>query len=105
MRLSKILGAACAMTGLLVAVGASAGGENYSVAGGGGKVTVTSKAPWHVNKDFPWKAKCGGTVLDKSKFSFTETSAAVSGGTGSCELKGALCSGDKCEPFTTTVSF
>ena len=104
MRLPKILGAACAISGLLVAFGASAGGENYSVASGGGKVTVTPKGAWHINKDFPWKLKCGGTTLDKSKFSLSETSASVSGGSGACELKGALCSGDKCEPFSANVS-
>lgn len=103
MRVSKILGAAVAMAGILVVVGASAGGENFSVAAGGGKATITPKSPWHVNKDFPWKATCGGTVVDKSKFTLSDTSASFSG-SGSCEIKGALCSGDKCEPFKTTAN-
>lgn len=104
MRVSKILGVACAITGLVVAVGAGAASE-YSVASSGGKVTVTATAPWHINEDFPWKAKCGGTTLDKSKFTLSKTSASVSGGSGTCELKGAVCSGPQCMPFTTNVTF
>ena len=104
MRLAKILGAACAMSALFVAVGASADGDHYSVAAGGGKLTVTTKGGFHINKEYPWSLSCGGTKLDKSKFTLGETSATVSGGSGACELKGAVCSGPACEPFKASVS-
>lgn len=104
MRLSKILGAAFAISGLFVAMGASADSDHYSVAAGGGKLTVTTKGGFHVNKDYPWSLKCGGTTIDKSKFTLGETSATVSGGSGACELKGAVCNGPACEPFKASVN-
>lgn len=103
MRLSKILGTACAVAGLLVAVGASAGGEHYAVAAAGGSVTVTPVGDWHINKTYPWKLTCGSNVI--TKFELSDTAAKASGGSGSCELKGAMCSKDSCEPFKAPVSF
>lgn len=104
MRLSKILGTACAVAGLFVAVGASAGGEHYAVAtGAGGSVTVTPVGEWHVNKAFPWKLTCGSNVI--TKFELSDAAAKASGGSGACELKGAMCSKDSCEPFKAPVSF
>ena len=104
MRLSKILGAACAISGLLIAAGASADGDGYSVAAGGGKATVTPVGGHHINKEFPWKLTCGATVLDKAKFTIGDTSASVSGGSGACVLKGAVCKADACKPFTANIS-
>ncbi|HQY62488.1 MAG: hypothetical protein IPF92_03710 [Myxococcales bacterium] len=103
MRLSKILGTACAVAGLLVAAGASAGGEHYKVATAGGSLTVTPVGEWHVNKAFPWKLTCGSHVI--TSFELSDAAAKASGGSGACELKGAMCSKDSCEPFKAAVNF
>jgi hypothetical protein len=86
-------------------VGASAGADEqaYTVAAGAGKVTVSAVGHWHVNKEYPWKLKCADTVLAKDKFTLAETTATVSGGKGECELKGGVCSGDKCKNFSEKV--
>ncbi len=86
-------------------VGASAGADEqtYKVAAGAGKVTVSTVGNWHVNKEYPWKLKCADATLAKDKFTLAETTATVVGGKGECELKGGVCSGDKCQNFAEKV--
>ncbi len=74
--------------------------EEFDVKTDGGKVVVTTKGTWHINKDYPWKLKVGDKVLDKSKFKIEEKSATVAGAPhGAATLSGAVCSGDQCKPF------
>ena len=62
-------------------------------------------AGWHINKDFPWKLVVGDTKLDKSKFTFEETTAKLTGAPkGAGKLKGAVCSKDQCHPFEKDVT-
>jgi hypothetical protein len=93
---------ACAAAALFVQVASA--DEQFDVTGGKGEVTVQAKGHWHVNKDYPWKAVVGDKTFDKSKFSFTETSAKLSGvPQGKAQLKGAVCDGPQCMPFTKEV--
>jgi hypothetical protein len=74
--------------------------EEFDVSVAGGKVTVVTKGPWHINKDYPWKIVAGDAKLDKSKFALEEKSASVgSVPKGTVKLKGAVCSGATCKPF------
>jgi len=95
--------------GLLVSIlsiGAPARADTeFDVNVSGGKVVVTAKGQWHINKDYPWKLISGDQKLDKSKFAFTETSATLNGAPkGAGKLKGAVCSGDQCKPFEKDVT-
>lgn len=79
--------------------------EEFDVAVAGGKVTVTAKGSWHINKDYPWKLTVGDAKLDKGKFTLDEKSASVSGAPkGTAKLKGAVCSGNTCKPFEKDLS-
>ena len=79
--------------------------EEFDVSVAGGKVSVTTKGNWHINKDYPWKIVAGATNLDKSKFAFDDHSASVGGvPKGAVKLKGAVCSGATCKPFEKQVT-
>ena len=79
--------------------------DEFDLSAGSGEVTLVVKGHWHVNADYPWKATVADRVFDKSKFSFTETSAKISGlPSGVVHLKGAVCAGDQCKPFVKDVS-
>ena len=70
-----------------------------------GLLTVHAHEGWHINKEFPWKLIVGDQKLDKTKFTFEETTAKVVGapkGTG--KLKGAVCSKDQCHTFEKEVT-
>ena len=103
MRVSKMLGSLIAVSFVLVGVSAGADEEAYKVSAGGGKVTVSSQGHWHVNLEYPWKLTCADATLKKDKFTLAEKTATVSGGKGECELKGGVCSGEKCKNFTEQV--
>jgi len=78
--------------------------EEFDVSVAGGKVTVTTKGPWHINREYPWKVVAGDAKLDKSKFALDEKSASVVGvPKGHAKLKGAVCSGATCKPFEKDV--
>jgi len=67
-------------------------------------VSVTIKAGWHVNKEYPWKLVAGDQKLDKTHFTFTETNAIISDApAGPWKLKGAVCAGDQCRTFEEDV--
>ena len=79
--------------------------EQFDVSVAGGKVTVTTKGPWHINKEYPWKVLAGSSKLDKTKFALDEKSASVAGvPKGPAKLKGAVCSGATCMPFEKDVT-
>ncbi len=105
MRASKMLGVVVAMSVGFLTTFASADGDNFSVVTAGNKLTLTTNAGWHINKGFPWLLKCGADVQDKSKFELGENSASISGGSGDCQLKGAVCSAATCLPFSKSVKF
>jgi hypothetical protein len=93
-----------AITTVLVA-GLAAADEQFDIKAEQGEITIVTKGHWHVNKDYSWKVTIGDKVLDKTKFSLTDASAKVSGvphGTG--KVKGAVCNGDQCLPFTREVT-
>ena len=78
--------------------------EEFDVSVAGGKVTVTTKGPWHINKEYPWKIAVGDQKLDKSKFALDEKSASVTAPKGTAKLKGAVCSGATCKPFEKDIT-
>ena len=47
-------------------------------------MSLSTKAGWHVNKEYPWKLISGDRKLDKTHFSFTETTASIEIGRASC---------------------
>ncbi len=93
--------AVLALTGL-----AFAEDPQFDVKGGKGSIEVATKGNWHVNQEFPWKVTADGkTVADKSKVSFAEKSAKITGlPAGTLHLKGAVCLGkEQCVPFEKDV--
>ncbi len=97
----SVLGIAAAMTLSAVALA----DDPFDLKISPGKVEIDTKSGWHINKDYPWKLTAGDLKLDKSKFTLTETSAVVSGAPkGTAKLKGAVCSGEKCQPFEKDVT-
>jgi len=92
--------AAAALTAQLAAAE-----EEFDLTVTNGEIALVTKGHWHVNKDYPWKVDAGGTTFDKSKFLFTETSAKLSGVPhGTAKLKGAVCNGPQCMPFSKEIS-
>jgi hypothetical protein len=101
---SHVLAGLLALTAVALSTDARADDE-FDVSVAGGKVLVTAKGAWHINKDYPWKLTVGDAKLDKSKFEISEKTASVAGAPkGSGKLKGAVCSGDKCKNFEKEVS-
>lgn len=79
--------------------------EAFDIKTGKGEITVVTKGHWHVNKDYSWRVTAGDKVLDKAKFSLTDTSAKVTGvPQGTVKIKGAVCNGDQCLPFGKEVA-
>jgi hypothetical protein len=79
--------------------------EEFDVNVAGGKVVVTAKGAWHINKEYPWKLTIGDKKLAKDQFKLDEHTATLAGAPhGSATLKGAVCSGDKCKTFEKTLT-
>lgn len=67
-------------------------------------MSLSTKAGWHVNKEYPWKLVSGDKKLDKTHFSFTETTASIADAPpGRAKIKGAVCSGDQCRTFEEEI--
>jgi hypothetical protein len=82
----------------------AAADEQFDLTVAKGEIDLVTKGNWHVNKDYPWKVDAGGSIFDKSKFVFTETSVKVSGVPhGAAKLKGAVCNGPQCMPFSKEI--
>jgi hypothetical protein len=77
--------------------------EQFDVTVAGGKVTVTAKGAWHINKEFPWKLTQGDNKLDKTKFTLAEKVASVAAPKGAAKLKGAVCQAENCMPFEKDI--
>jgi len=94
---------AVVLAALTLAVSAFAD-ETHDVAVASKSVTISVKAGWHVNKEYPWKLVSGDNKLDKTHFTLTETSAVISDAPpGPAKLKGAVCSGDQCKTFEENI--
>jgi hypothetical protein len=107
MRYPKLLATlgACAVLCTAIFGQSAMADDEFDVNVNGGQIVVVSKGGWHINKNYPWKLTVGDTKVDKSKFSFTETSATLAGAPkGQAHLKGGVCSGDKCKNFEKVVS-
>ena len=109
MRASKVIGSLIATCAAVIALSATSDAradEEFDVSVQGGKVVVTPKGNWHINKDYPWKfTGAGDAKLDKSKFALSDTSASLAGAPkGAGKLKGGVCSGDKCKNFEKDVA-
>jgi hypothetical protein len=78
--------------------------ETHDTAVAPKSVSVNAKGGWHVNKDYPWKLVIGDRKLDKTHFTLSETTAAITDAPpGPAKLKGAVCSGDQCRTFEEDV--
>jgi hypothetical protein len=78
--------------------------DTHDIAVASKSVTVSVKAGWHVNREYPWKLVSGASKLDKTHFTLSETSAVISDAPpGPAKLKGAVCSGDQCRTFEEDV--
>ena len=108
MRASKFLGSLIATCAAVVALSATTDAradDEFDVSVSGGKVVVTPKGNWHINKDYPWKFTGGGAELKKDKFALSDGSASLAGAPkGSGKLKGGVCSGDKCKNFEKDIT-
>jgi hypothetical protein len=87
---------------VLVAAGSARADDDFDVKALPGKVTITAKGKWHINKDYPWSLTVGEKKLD-TKFELAEKSAAVVAPTGHATLKGGICNGDQCRMFKVAV--
>ena len=85
MRVSKFLGSVLAVAAVLVAATA------VSVSCKGGEVEVKAAAPWHTNKEAPWKWD-KGSITSKDEH-------AVKGKGDKCEgsIKAYICKGSECK--------
>ncbi len=79
--------------------------DQFDVNVKGDSVTVTAKGSWHINEQYPWKAKAGDKTIDKTGFALSATSATVNGlPKGKAVIKGGVCSADNCIPFSKEVT-
>jgi hypothetical protein len=105
MRIHYRLSAAATLVAALTLALTALADETHDTAAAPKSVTVTVKAGWHVNKEYPWKLVIGDTKLDKSHFTLSETTAVISDApSGPAKLKGAVCSGDQCKTFEEDVT-
>jgi hypothetical protein len=87
----------------LVASTTARADEDYDVKVAPGKVTITAKGKWHINKDYPWSLIVGDKKLPEAKFQLEEKSAKVDAPKGAVNLKGGICNGDQCRMFKVAV--
>lgn len=101
----RIFSIALAVSAAALSAQLAAAEEEFDLTAANGEIALVTKGHWHVNKDYPWKVDAGGTIFDKSKFLFTETSAKLSGVPhGTAKLKGAVCNGPQCMPFSKEIT-
>lgn len=110
--LSSLLAVAAIVVGVSASSDANAdvSGDEFNIATAGGKVTVTGKGAWHVNKDYPWaigSAKGDAitfTDCHKADSATSCASAAASGQSGTIKVKMGMCNGATCKSFSKDVS-
>ena len=90
----------------VLCAGAALADDNFDVSvANGGRITVTAKGDWHVNADYPWVLSVGGSTFDKTKFTFAEKTAVVTGApSGTGTLRGGVCGDGKCRSFKQAVT-
>jgi hypothetical protein len=97
MRVSKVLGSFVAVSiviaGVAMSSGSQAAGDEslLNVSCKNGDVTVTAAAPWHTNKEAPWKWDKG------SKVEVNEHHAKFHGAKCEGSVKAFICNGDQCK--------
>jgi hypothetical protein len=94
---------AAGLLGALALSSAANADEEFDVTVTQGKVVVKTKGSWHINLEYPWKAKVNGEKVDKTKFALTEKEASVALPKGKAELRGGVCSGEQCRMFEKVV--
>ena len=108
MRVSKALGSFVAMAAACVALSTATDARadaEFTATAGKGSIEVKGNGHWHINKEAPWKATVGGTVLAKDKWSLSEGAATVSGvPAGEAKVKVYVCNGDQCKNAEVTVT-
>ena len=97
---------AAAIIASAITFGATAQAEDqFDVKVAGDAVTVTAKGSWHINEQYPWKAKVGDKTIDKSGFAMSATTATVKNlPKGKATIKGGVCSADNCVPFSKEIT-
>lgn len=106
MTLSRTILRPLLAAGLLAAIavsGSARAEEEFDVTVSSGKVVVKTKGDWHINLEYPWKAKVNGEKLEKDKFTLSQKEAVVATPKGKVELKGGVCSGEQCRMFQKTL--
>ncbi len=107
MRISNLLRPALltlAVGAALAASSAARAGEEFDVSVTPGKVVVTAKGKWHINKEYPWSLTVGESKISHGRFTLSERSAAVEAPKGAGKLKGGVCNGDQCRMFNVPVT-
>ena len=100
----KTLAATLAATLVVALAGTAFADDTHDTVLSPKTVSVSTKAGWHVNKEYPWKLISGDQKLDKAHFTLTETTASISDAPpGRAKIKGAVCSGDQCRMFEEDV--
>ena len=106
-RVSKALSSMVAMAAALVALSTATDARadaEFTATGGQGTIEVRGTGHWHINKEAPWKATVGGTVLTKEKWDLKEERAKLSGvPAGDAKVKVYVCNGDQCKSAEVTV--
>jgi hypothetical protein len=85
----------------LVTAGRAQADDEFDVSVKPGRVVVTAKGKWHINKEYPWKLTMGETKI--AKFELSEHSATAEAPKGAGKLKGGVCNGDQCRMFSVAV--
>ena len=84
------------LAGLVAQTSRASAEEEFDVSVSAGKVVVTTKGKWHINKEYPWRLVIGEKKLDKSKFVLSEASATILAPKGPAKVRGGVCNGDQC---------
>ncbi len=89
--------------GLLIA-GRAPAEDEFDLSVAPGKVVVSTRGKWHINKEYPWRLVSDAGKVEKEKFELSEKSASVSAPKGHAKLRGGVCNGDQCRMFEKDVS-
>ena len=94
------------LLGASITLVAAADDVGFDAASSAGTITVTARAGYHINKEYPWKVSVGDKKVAKDGFKFEGPKAIVANlPKGHAVLKGAVCKGpegnsSECLPFS-----
>lgn len=96
---------AFALTALLTLAASrdSRADDAFDVKVAGGKVVVTTKGPWHINKKYPWKLTVGDQKISVKEFALDDKSASVKAPKGKGQLRGGICNKDQCRVIKHSI--